>query len=243
MLRHLFVLFCCACLSVALITKATAQSITSGDITGTITDPSGARVPNATVTLTNMNTNASHTATTTQDGTYRFAFLPQGRYRVSVRATGFQPQQLNSIVVTAGQPTTADIKLQVAAANQTVEVSEAATVLQTANADVTTTYNPEMLQNLPNPGGDITYYAQTAPGVVMNTQAGYGNFVADGMPATSNLFTINGINNNDPFFGINNSGASNLLLGSNDIAEANVINSPYSGQYGQYAGIADYLHH
>ena len=56
------------------------------------------------------------------------------------------------------------------------------------------------------------------------------------MPGTSNLFTINGVNNNDSFFGINNSGASNLLLGSNDIAEANVITSPYSGQYGQYAG-------
>jgi len=69
----------------------------------------------------------------------------------------------------------------------------------------------------------------------MNTQAGYGNFVADGMPGTSNLFTINGVNSNDPFFGINNSGASNLLLGSNDIDEANVINSAYSGQYGQYA--------
>ena len=109
-------------------------------------------------------------------------------------------------------------------------------MLQTANSDVATTYSPDMLQNLPNPGGDITYFAQTAPGVVMNTQAGYGNFVANGMPATSNLFSINGVNNNDPFFGINNSGASNLLLGSNDIAEANVITSPYSGQYGQYAG-------
>jgi hypothetical protein len=70
----------------------------------------------------------------------------------------------------------------------------------------------------------------------MNTQAGYGNFVAQGMPATSNLFTVNKQNYNDPFFGINNSGASNLPLGSNDIAEANVINNAYSGQYGQYAG-------
>src|SRR6202451_2669460 len=112
--RTSFVLLLGACLSVIVVTKSTAQSITSGDITGTITDPSGARVPNATVTLTNMNTNASLSATTTQDGTYRFAFLPQGRYSVSVKATGFQPQQLNSIVVTAGQPTTADIKLQVA---------------------------------------------------------------------------------------------------------------------------------
>ena len=70
----------------------------------------------------------------------------------------------------------------------------------------------------------------------MNTQAGNGNFVADGMPGTSNLFTINGKNYNDPFFGVNNSGASNLMLGANDIAEANVINNAYSGQYGQYAG-------
>src|SRR6202042_1157338 len=117
-----------------------------------------------------------------------------------------------------------------------VDVVETSNLLQTENADSTTTFNRQMVENLPNPGCDITYVAQTAPGVVMNTQAGYGNFVADGMPGTSNLFTINGVNSNDPFSGINNSGASNLLLGSNDIEEANVINSAYSGQYGQYAG-------
>ncbi len=93
-----------------------------------------------------------------------------------------------------------------------------------------------MIENLPNPGGDITYFAQTAPGVVMNTDGGNGNFSANGMPGTSNLFTINGMNDNDPFLSVNNSGASNLMLGSNDIAEANVINNAYSGQYGQYAG-------
>jgi hypothetical protein len=236
MLRHFFVLFLIAFLSVIVTTKSQAQSITSGDITGTVTDPSGAVVPNAKVIVTNVSTNASQSTATTQQGNYRFAFLPQGRYNVNVTATGFQSLQLRGVLVTAGQPATADIKLQLSTASQTVEVSDAAGVLQTANSDVTTSYSPEMLQNVPNPGGDITYFAQTAPGVVMNTQAGYGNFVADGMPATSNLFTINGVNNNDPFFGINNSGASNLLLGSNDIAEANVITSPYSGQYGQYAG-------
>ena len=236
MTRNMLHLCLGACLGVMVITNATAQSITSGDITGAITDPSGARVPNAAVTLTNVNTNATQNTVTSAEGTYKFAFLPPGTYSVTVKVLGFQSEQRTGIVVTAGQPATADIRLQMATASQTVEVSESSSVLQTQNADVATAFSPDMIKNLPNPGGDITYIAQTAPGVVMNTQAGYGNFVADGMPATSNLFTIDGVNNNDPFFGINNSGASNLLLGSNDIANANVINSGYSGQYGQYAG-------
>ncbi len=236
MVRHFTLLLLGVCFTVVTITTASAQSITSGDVTGTVTDPSGAALPNAAVTLTNVNTNATRNTVTNQQGSYRFAFVPSGPYSVTVKATGFQSAQRTGIVVTAGQPTTADLKLALAASTQTVEVSESADVLQTANADVATNYNTQMLSNLPNPGGDITYFAQTAPGVVMNTQSGYGNFVADGMPATSNLFSINGANNNDPFFGINNSGASNLLLGSNDIAEANVINNAYSGQYGQYAG-------
>ena len=119
MLRHFLVLLFSLCLSVIVVTNASAQSITSGNITGTVTDPSGAVVPNATVTVTNVDTNASQNTVTTQQGNYRFAFLPQGRYKVNVRATGFQAQQLTGVVVTAGQPATADIKLQVVTASQT----------------------------------------------------------------------------------------------------------------------------
>ncbi len=236
MLRNLLTLTGVASLSVLLSTNIGAQSITSGDVTGTITDPSGAGVPNAMVKLTNTNTNVSENTTTSQSGGYRFAFVVPGAYSVTVNASGFQQQQRAGIVVTAGQPATADMRLQVASATQTVEVSEATEAVQTENADVSTSYNAQMVANLPTPGGDITYWAQTAPGVVMNTQMGYGNLVAQGMPATSNLYTINGVNYDDPFFSINNSGASNLLLGSNDIVEAQVINNAYSAQYGQYAG-------
>src|SRR5580704_17506909 len=176
--------------------QSRAQSLTTGDINGTVTDPTGAAVPNASVTLNNPATNIAEETTTNAEGNYRFAFLASGTYKLTVSATGFQ----------------------------------------TDNADVSTSYDSQMIRDLPNPGGDITYIALTAPGVLMNTQAGYGNFFADGMPGISNLFTINGQNYNDPFLGINNSGASNLLLGSNDIAEASVINNAYSAQYGQYAG-------
>jgi hypothetical protein len=212
------------------------QSITAGDVTGIVTDPSGAAVPNASVALSSIDTNASRKATTNAEGSYRFAFVPPGAYKLTVSASGFQTQERPGLAISAGQPASLNVQLEIASASQTVNVVEASSALQTENADVGTTFNRELIQNLPNPGGDLTYIAQTAPGVVMNTQSGFGNFVADGMPGISNLFTINGQNYNDPFFGINNSGASNLLLGSNDIEEANVISSAYSAQYGQYAG-------
>lgn len=220
----------------ALSTLAPAQSITSGDVTGIITDPSGAVVPGATVTLTNINTNVSNKTTTNADGDYRFAFVLPGSYKVDVTASGFQSQEHPGVVVVAGQPSTVNVQLTVASATQTVEVVEAPTAIQTENADTSTGLSTEMIDNLPNPGGDLTYYAQTTPGVVMNTQSGYGNFSSSGMPGISNLFSVNGMNFNDPFLSLNNSGASNLMLGSNDIAEANVIANAYSGQYGQYAG-------
>jgi hypothetical protein len=157
MLRKLLFLCLGGYLSLAISTQAGAQSITSGDVTGAVTDPSGAGVPNASVALTNTNTNASQNTTTNQQGTYRFAFLLPGTYSVTIRASGFQAQQRTGIVVAAGQPVAADVQLQVAASTQTVEVSEATEVLQTQNADVSTTYNTQMVQSLPNPGGDITY--------------------------------------------------------------------------------------
>ena len=103
-------------------------------------------------------------------------------------AAGFQSQQRAGIVVTAGQPAGVSMQLQLAASTQTVEVSAASASVQTENADVSTNFDTQLVQDLPNPGAGITYYPQRAPAVVMNTQSGYGNFVVVGMPAISNLF-------------------------------------------------------
>ena len=70
----------------------------------------------------------------------------------------------------------------------------------------------------------------------MNTGGGYGNFSVYGLPATSNVFTVNGENDMDPYLNLNNSGATNLMLGRNETQEATVISNAYSGQYGQQAG-------
>ena len=216
--------------------RVSAQSITSGDVTGTVTDPTGAVVPGASLTLTNNATNLSKQTTTSGDGTYRFAFVDPGTYKVTMSAKGFRNQEHSGVIVVAGQPTAINGQLALAGGAQTVDVVESVATIQTENADISTNVDSRMLADLPNPGGDMTYFAQTMPGVVMNTQSGYGNFSAQGMPGISNLFSVNGMNFNDPFLGLNNSGASNLMLGSNDIAEANVINNAYSAQYGQYAG-------
>ncbi|MDQ2944901.1 MAG: carboxypeptidase regulatory-like domain-containing protein [Acidobacteriota bacterium] len=214
---------------------ATAQSITSGDITGTVTDPTGAVLPNVPVTLKNAAAGTTQTANTSSQGTYRFALLPPARYNVSVAPAGFQVTQ-RSVEVLVGQALTVNIQVAVASATQSVEVSEGAAVVQTENADISTTFTAMQIAELPNPGNDTTYIALTAPGVVSNTGGGYGNFSTFGLPGTANLFTTNGQNNMDPYFNLNNSGATNLALGKNEVAEASVINNGYSGQYGQLAG-------
>jgi hypothetical protein len=78
--------------------------------------------------------------------------------------------------------------------------------------------------------------AFTAPGVVVAQGTGYGNFTVNGLSGTSNLYTVNGENDMDPYFNINNSGATNLTLGSNEVQEATIVTNPYSGEYGQLSG-------
>jgi hypothetical protein len=214
---------------------ATAQSLTTGDITGTVTDPSGAVVPNAQVMLKNLDAGTTQTRNTNAQGVYRFPLLSPGSYSVSVSATGFQTAQ-RTVALSVGQAVTANVQLELGATSQTVEVSAGGELVQAENADLSTSISAQQVALMPNPGNDLSFIVQTAPGAVMNTQAGYGNSATYGLPATSNLFTVNGMNENDPFLNLNNSGATNLLLGKNDIREATVVNNGYSGQYGGLAG-------
>jgi len=214
---------------------AFAQSLTSGDIAGTVTDPSHAVVANATVELKSVDEGSSQATKTNGTGYYRFSLLKPGNYKVTVKETGFSTVE-TPVTVAVGQTSTTDVSLTMSATAVTVEVSSAAPIINTTSASIATPYTQQELALLPNPGGDLTNIAQTSPGAQMNNTGGYGNFTMNGLPATSNLFTVNGENDMDPYFNINNSGATNLTIGSNEIEEATVIANAYSGEYGQLSG-------
>jgi hypothetical protein len=218
---------------------ASAQSLISGDLGGTVTDPSGAAIQGATVTAKSNDTGATKSVTTGGAGDYRIGLLQPGSYTVTVAAPNFQTTQ-QTVNVSVGNTTTVSVSLPLAKGATTVQVlGETVPLLQTENSDISTTLTEEQVQNLPNPGGDITYYIQLTQGVVMNTQMHYGNSSAFGLPATSNNFTVNGAEDNDPFLNLNNSGPSNLLLGSNDVGEVNIVANAYSAQYGALGGVQE----
>lgn len=213
---------------------AFGQTLTTGDVVGTVYDPTRAVIPNVTVTLKNLDTGTAQTTIANAVGFYTFKLLRPGRYEISAKETGFAEVRAPA-TVGLGQTTTADLTMPMSKTSEVIEVSGVAPVV-TQTASVNTSFSQLELEQLPSAGGDITNIAQTSPGAVMNVTGGYGNFTVNGLPATSNLFTVNGENNMDPYFNINNSGASNLTLGNNEVQEATVISNPYGGEYGQLSG-------
>jgi len=215
--------------------RLAAQTQTTGDVTGLVTDPSNAVVPDASVTLKDNAKGSVQETKTNREGAFHFYLLPPGSYTITVTATGFEKTQ-RVVSITLGQIVTSNFQLSMGSSALTVTVTEAAPLIQTDNGNVSATLSEQQISQVPNPGNDMSYIAQLAPGSVMNTGAGYGNFSSYGTPGTSNLFTLDGMDDNDPFLNLNNSGATNLLLGANEIQEATVVNGGYGGQYGTLAG-------
>jgi hypothetical protein len=216
------------------VNQAVGQSLTAGGIAGRVTDPTGAVVTNAVVSLKSLDTGETQSITTSSEGLYRFNLLKPARYEVSVSVTGFA-KSIRTTTVEVGQVAEVDFALEIAKTAESIEVTGEAPLVST-DPGVSTSYTPTEVSLLPSPGGDITTLAFTAPGVVVATGYGYGNFTVNGLPGTSNLYTVNGENDMDPYFNINNSGATNLTLGANEVQETTITTNPYSGQYGQLMG-------
>jgi hypothetical protein len=226
-------------LAVMTVASLRAQTSTTGDIAGVVTDPTAAVVPGVSVTLKNLDTGSSTSATTSSQGSYNFAFLQPGSYSITASGAGFQ-KTVKNVTVALGSSVTANLQLALSSQTESVEVTDVVTGVQTEDANLETHFSAEQIAVLPNPGNDLSAVALTAPGVVMNTTGGSvfggGNYEFFGLPSNSNVFTYDGANDNDPYFNINNSGATNLTLGLNDVQETSVVTNGYSGQFGGLAG-------
>jgi len=229
--------FALACfVTVAVTPVAHAQNATTGALSGVVEDGTGAVVPGATVTVTDASTDAKQVVITNAEGRYTVGLLKPDQYKVTATAAGLQSDTIEVSVV-LGTTVPGDIKVSPKGDKTIVEVtSTTLPLVDTQNVALATSFNEQQIQELPTPGGDVTTVAFTAPGVVVNAGGAYGNFSSDGLPGISNLFVLNGFDNQDPFLNLNNSGSSNLTLGQGELAEATVVQNGYNSQYGRAAG-------
>jgi hypothetical protein len=232
-MKKLFVLLL---LFIAPASFVSAQTATTGALSGLVSDSTGGALPNAIVTITDPGTGSQYTATANAQGRYNVGLLKPGTYAVSAALSAFTSNTKN-VYVALGDTTNADIQMVPAGDKTSVDVNAASIpLLDTQNVALITTFNEEQILDLPAPGGDVTTVAFTLPGVVVNAGGSYGNFSSNGLPGVSNLFVLNGFDNEDPFLNLNNSGSSNLTLGQGELSEVSVVQNGYNSQFGRAAG-------
>jgi hypothetical protein len=224
-----------AALLLVLAPLAFSQTITTADAVGVVSDPSGAIVPGAKVTIKSADSGESRTELTNGAGQYRFPLMKPGEYELSAAMKGLKSNILK-ISLLVGQAQEANITMNPEGTTTTVEVMATAAILQAENANLETNFNKAQVDNLPMPGGDLTTLAMTAPGIRVNVTGGSGNMNANGIPGSTILYTLDGMDQNDPANNLNNSGASNNLLGANGVGEVAIVMNAYSPQYGRMAG-------
>jgi len=220
-----------------------AQSVTSSALSGEVTDPSGAAVPRASVTATEMNTKATRTGETDTAGHFLFSQINPGTYVVTVTVTGFAVSQSEPTAVGVGRTVALNFSLHIRATSQTVQVTARQGLLSLDNPNTTITIEAKTIKSLPNPGEDLTYVAQFAQGALMNTAGssndakaagGYGNVEFNGLPATSNGYILDGYDTNDPWLGLNIGLSTNLVIGLDAVEEATVNTNSFAVDQGRY---------
>src|SRR2546425_96424 len=166
-----------------------------GAINGTVTDPSGAVVPGATVKATESATNIDRTTVTTSEGQFAFQDIPTGLYKVSVTASGFPIHAVDKVEVAAGQIYTLSIQLKIGESATTVEVNATAVTLDTTTQAQTTTISDDVVQNAPLNGRDFTQLIAVQPGFGGYNVGGFGSL--NGTRANQINWQIDGVDNND----------------------------------------------
>jgi hypothetical protein len=212
-----------------------AQSTVSGAISGTVKDPQGGVVPNASITVTNIATNATTTVNATDDGNYRVSNLNPGTYRVETTVSGFAPTKAENVVVEVGRTTTYDIGLTLGTATAEVNVSAEAPVINTTDPANATNINQTSISELPINGRRASDFARLTPGVNPDGDFGLNSF--RGLSSLLNNSTLDGTDNNNTFFS-EERGRTRIQYSVSQAAvrEFQVNSTNYSAEYGRAAG-------
>jgi hypothetical protein len=222
--------------------SASAQ-LTSADIVGTVTDPSGAIIPNATVTVINLDTHETRNVVTNSSGDYQVSLLPVGRYSITVKANGFKTFSTPNLAVEAGDRARADAHMATGGSTETVTVEATTPLLQADSATVSSTVTAKAVQDLPLNGRNFVQLVQLVPGA--NEGPGNGltsggrpddrrttsGFSVNGQDNTLNNFIIDGIDDNERVIG-----TIGVKPNVEGIQEITVQTNSYAAEAGRTAG-------
>jgi outer membrane receptor protein involved in Fe transport len=222
--------------------------VAGATLSGSVTDPSGASIPNATVSIKNVATGEAREVSSNSDGFYSAPNLLPGDYEVTTSSTGFSKAEQKGIVLTVGAQQTLNITLKPGAVTETVQVTSAPPDVQTSSSAISSTVDSKTVRELPLNGRDWTSLATLEPGVVsIPNQAttsfnankgnrGFGNQLSDsGHRPNENSYRLNGVSIND-YTNASPGGATGLNLGVDAVQEFSVITTGYTAEYGRTSG-------
>jgi hypothetical protein len=225
--------FCLVVFAVLALTFSAFAQVQNGQFDGTVTDPTGAAIANAKVTVSNSATGLSLSATTNSSGAYTVKEVPPGTYTITVEASGFKRVENNAVTANAGTISRVDTKLQLGKASETVEVTGEAAAVNTEDSKLATTVSSAQINNLPLNGRNVFDLMQLSAGAVnvngVDFEAGHGT-VVNGLREDFNGFLVNGVSNKDL-----SGGPVNTPI-QDSVEEFQQLTLNMSAQYGNSAG-------
>src|SRR5262245_3749402 len=220
-----------------IVTVIPAAAQQRGSVSGRVLDAGGLVLPGATVTITEQNTGFTRDVVTAENGAYLVPNLDPGLYTVAVELSGFAGIKRTDLTLTAGSAITLDVTLQVAGLQEQVVVTAEVPLVQTSSNQIGGTLSGREIEDVPANFRNIGALTQLVPGMTPNPAASTfegGQVVANGTPAQSNVYLIDGMYNNDDRLGGSQGTQVRVVL--DNIDEYQVLANQYSAEYGGGAG-------
>ncbi len=221
----------------ALLTPAASAQFVRGSLLGNVSDASGAMIAGADVKLTNLGTNETRSATSSEDGGYLFPALLPGAYRLEVSRSGFKTQVVNEVRLEVNQTARVDLKLPVGEVAERIEITSSAVLLKTDTSEIGHVVSNKQIVDLPLNGRDYLQLARLIPGVVPSRagatagQKGVSRSVNSvGARDTSVSFLLDGVDTNDVSFQ-----TPSVTPSIDAIQEFKVLQNAYSAEFGRGA--------